>query len=301
MDVESSSGTIISIPFNQHQIDALYYHAVTHDEPVTDKPVILRLHGLLGNLLDETEHLLPHLLAQHHYSSLTMNTLLANLGLFFGFGVFDDTMPQIDSVCHFLKEMGFKKIVIAGHGLGGCMAIRYGALQSDRSHFPEFQGVIAIATPYSLPDTVCKRWERFGSEPSYADVCQRASQIFRPQPGQEPSEDETVVIQKAHGPTTRPADTEIYTLKTWWALAGPEADGPQTYRHIGEIKVPILLVHGLHDELINHDEFQALGQLGRDAGNTDVTLLELEAGHTLEGKHHELGLTIMRWLQERVE
>ena len=299
MDVEISSGSIISIPYNQHKIDALYYHLVTHEEHVKNKPVILRFHGLLGNLLDETEHLLPHLLAQHEYSSLTINTLLSNLGLFFGFGIFEDTMPQIDAAYHFLKEVGFKKIVLAGHGLGGCLAIRYGALRSDRSQYPEIRGVIAIATPYSLPNTIRKRWERFGSEPSYLQVYERARQIFRPLPGEEPTEDETVVIKKAHGPTTQPADTEIYTLKTWWALAGPNAEGPKTYRHIGKITVPILLVHGTHDEIIDQQEFHALGQLGRDAENNDVTMLELDAGHTLEGKHQELGQHIVRWLQNR--
>ena len=301
MNVEFSSGSIVSIPFNRNHIDALYYHLAGHDEHRKRKPVILRLHGLLGNFLDETEHLLPHFLAQQNYSSLTTNTILANLGLFFGFGIFEDALPQIDAVCQFLKKEGFKKIVLAGHGLGGCMAIRYGALQGDHSHFPEFQGVIAIATPYSLPDTVRNRWKRFGSEPSYDDVYQRASQIFKPEPGKEPSEDETIVIKRAHGPTTRPADTEIYTLKTWWALAGPEADGPKAYCHIGKIKVPILLVHGLRDEIVSHDEFQALGQLARDARNADVTMLELESDHSLAGKHHELGLTIVRWLQERFE
>ena len=301
MDVELSSGSIISIPFNHHKIDALYYHIVTHKEYVKNTPVILRLHGLLGNLLDETEHLLPHFLAQHEYSSLTMNTPLANLGLFFGFGLFEDTMPQIDAACHFLKEVGFKNIVIAGHGIGGCMAIRYGALRSDRSQYPEIRGVMAIATPYSLPDTVRKRWERFGSEPSYMEVYERAQQIFRPAQGKEPAEDETIVIKRAHGTTTRPVDTEIYTLKTWWALAGPEAEGPKTYRHIEKINVPILLVHGVHDEMIDQHEFQALGRLGRDGGNKDVTMLELKAGHTLEGKHDELGQYIVRWLQERFE
>ncbi|UCE62566.1 MAG: alpha/beta hydrolase [Nitrospirota bacterium] len=301
MDVELSSGRIISFPFKHHKIDALYYHSPTHAEHVKNKPVILRLHGILGNLLDETEHLLPHLLAQHDYSSLTMNTLLANLGLFFGFGIFEDTMPQIDAAYYFLKEAGFKKIIIAGHGLGGCLAIRYGALRSNRSQYPEFRGVMAIATPYSLPDTIRKRWERFGSVPSYEEVFERARQIFTPAPGKEPTEDETIVIKRAHGTTTRPVDTEIYTLKTWWALAGPEATGPKTYRHIGKIKVPILLVHGLHDEMIDQHEFQALGQIGRDAGNNDVTMLELEAGHTLEGKHQELGQNIVRWLQERFE
>lgn len=301
MEIELSTGSIISIPFNQHKIDALYYHLGSYGEPEKNKPVILRFHGLLGNFLDETEHLLPHILAKHDYSSLTVNTLLANLGLFFGFGIFDDTMPQIDAACHFLKEAGFKNIVIAGHGLGGCMAIRYGALRSNCSQYPEIRGVIAIATPYSLPDTIRKRWERFGSVPSYGEIYEKARKIFKSTPGEQSTEDETIVIKRAHGMTTQPVDTEIYTLKTWWALAGPEAEGPKAYRHIGKIKVPILLVHGVHDEMIDQHEFQALGQLGRDAGNCDVTLLELEADHTLEGKHDELGKTMVRWLQERFE
>ena len=301
MDIEFSSGSIVTFPFKQHKIDALYYRVATHAEHEKHKPVILRLHGLLGNLLDETEHLLPHHLAHYEYSSLTMNTVLANLGLFFGFGIFEDTMPQIDAAVHFLKEAGYENIVIAGHGLGGCLAIRYGALQCNRFQCPEIRGVIAIATPYSLPDTIRKRWERFGSRPSYQEVFKRASQVFTPGPGKEPADDETIVIKRAHGTTTRPVDTEIYTLKTWWALAGPEAEGPRTYRHIEKVNVPILLVHGIHDKMVNYHEFQALGQIGLDSGNNDVTMLELEAGHTLEGKHQELGQIIVRWLQERFE
>ena len=36
-----------------------------------------------------------------------------NLGLFLGFAIYNDTMPQIDKACEFLRELGFKKIVIA--------------------------------------------------------------------------------------------------------------------------------------------------------------------------------------------
>lgn len=83
-----------------------------------------------------------------------MNTLLANLGLFFGFGIFGETTGQIHKAFEYLRDMGLKKIVIAGHGLGGCMAIRYASMNSVPSGSPELQGVIAIATPYSLPETV---------------------------------------------------------------------------------------------------------------------------------------------------
>ena len=196
MHFEGCSGTIISIPFNHHKVDALYHHIVSHKEHFQEKPIILRLHGLLGNLLDETEHDLPQFLAQEGYSSITINTVLANVGLFFGFGIFDDTMPQIDAACDYLRERGHKKIVIAGHGLGGCMAIRYGALRSDKSQYPDIKGIIAIATAYSLPDTTRRRWEQFGSEPTYDQVYRRAKFVCAPNPEEERGNDETIVVKK---------------------------------------------------------------------------------------------------------
>lgn len=300
-DIQYCSGTIISIPSVHHKIDALFCHIVTDKEHVQNKPVILRLHGILGNLLDETEHFLPTILAKHGYSSITMNTLLANLGLFFGFGIFDNAMAQIDAVCHFLREVGFKKIVIAGHGLGGCMAIRYGALTNDPRKYPDIVGVIAMATPYSMPETIRRRWDRFGSEPSYEEVYNSAKPLFRPDTEGEPPQDETVVVKKAHGPTSLPEHSEIYTLKTWWALAGPEAEGAKAFKHIGHIKVPILLVHGVNDDIIENGEFEDLGQLARDGGNNNVTPCHLDADHTFEGKHDELGQIISNWLKDRFD
>jgi pimeloyl-ACP methyl ester carboxylesterase len=299
MDVEYSSGTIISIPSGHHKIDALFYHIVTHKEHLNNKPVILRLHGILGNLLDETEHFLPTVLAKHGYSSMTTNTLLANLGLFFGFGIFDDAMAQIDAVCHFLRDVGFRKIVVAGHGLGGCMAIRYGALRNESTLYPDIVGVIAMATPHSMPETIRTRWDRFGSEPSYEEVYSRAQRVFRTGSEGDTPRDETIVVKKAHGQTSLPEHTDIYTLKTWWALAGPEAEGAKAFKHIGHIKVPILLVHGLNDDIVQYRECEVLDQLARDGGNNDVMSCHLDADHTFEGKHDELGHVIIRWLTER--
>jgi len=86
MDVEYCAGTIVSIPAGDHKIDALLRYAVGRRLHHQNSPVILRLHGVLGNLLDETEHFLPTALADWGYASIPMNTALANLGLFYGFG-----------------------------------------------------------------------------------------------------------------------------------------------------------------------------------------------------------------------
>ena len=299
MDVEQSSGSIVTIPFGHHKIDALYYFPLTHEGHAEKTLCILRLHGILGNLLDETEHALPYYLAKEGYSSLTMNTLLANLGLFFGFGIFENAMPQIDAACDFLRKVGFKNIVIAGHGLGGSMAIRYASLRGEDSQQLGIRGVIAIATSYSMPETVRRRWDKFGSEPAYDEMIQRADGIFHPEPGTEPACDETVVVKRAHGHTTLPEHTEVYTLKTWWALASPEAEGPKTYLHIGKVPVPILLEHGMHDDIIEPREGEDLGVLAGMAGNKDVTQIYLDASHSFEGKQNELGQTVVDWLRER--
>ena len=297
MNVEDSSGTVISFPFDQHKVDALFYHLVTGREHVEEKPAVLRLHGILGNLLDETEHFLPRLLASAGYSSMTMNTLLANLGLFFGFGIFDDAIKQIDAGCQFLRQVGFKKIVVAGHGLGGCMAIRYGAL----AQHSDIMGIIAVATPYSMPNTIRRRWERFGSEPSYDEICQRAQRLCKPAADGQSTEDEVVVVKRAHGYSARPEHTDIYTLKTWWTLAGPEAEAAEAYRCIGQIRLPLLLVHGARDDRIQRSEFEGLCRLASKSGNREVTAILLDANHTFDGKHEELGQLMIKWLAEICE
>jgi len=292
--VDHHSGTIQSIAMGKHQIDTLLYHIDVDEAHRTSKPVVVRLHGVLGNLLDETEHSLPENLARHGYSSINMNTLLANLGLFYGFGVFDGVIPQIDAVCDFLRGFGFKKIVVAGHGLGGCMAVRYAAVRNDPDRWPDLRGVIAIATPYSLPDTIRRRWERFGSVPTYDEVCRTASERFdRPTAGF----DETLLIRRAHGPTRRPEHSEVYTLKTWWHLAGPEAHGAKAHLHIGKIGVPILLVEGLRDDALEQRTDEDLASAARSEGHDAVTQVRLDANHVFEGKHAELAKVIVDWLR----
>ena len=109
------------------------------------------------------------------------------------------------------------------------------------------------------------------------------------------------MVKKAHGPTHLPEHTEVYTLKTWWALAGPEAHGAKAHKHIGAIKVPLLLIQGLHDDIIEPRETADLEGLAQDAGNPDVSSAYLAAGHTFQGQHAKLGQIIIRWLNDRFE
>ena len=144
-----------------------------------------------------------------------------------------------------------------------------------------------------------RRWKKFGSEPSYDEIYARAKRVSNPPPGEEPAPDEPFVVNKAHGETYLPEHSEVYTLKTWWSLAGPEAEGTKAYKHIGQVKVPILLIHALHDDIIERREFEDLGKTAIEAGNNDVRQLFVDAGHRFEGKHDELGQIIVKWFNDR--
>jgi pimeloyl-ACP methyl ester carboxylesterase len=296
MKIDRCTGSIVSIPFGKHKIDALFHQAAP-EKLVDEELVILRIHGLMGNLLDESEFFLPEALAHRGYASITMNTLLANLGLFFGFGVFDDAMDQISSVCEYLKEQGFRKIVIAGHGLGGCMAIRFGSMISEQDRLG-IKGIIAIATPYSFPESIRRKWDRNESEPSYLQIEQKAREFLQSRSPEDLTTDEIFAVQRAHGKSRLPQDSELFTYKTWSSLAGPNAEGAKTHKHIGAIKVPLLIIHALEDQLIEKSEADSLVQIATDAGNPKVTKMLLNADHTFDEKHAELADVIERWLSD---
>lgn len=301
MEVERWAARLVAIPWRKHTIDAVLYHPTARGEAGVERPVMLRLHGLLGNLLDETEHFLPRQLADAGYASLALNTLLANLGVFFGFGIFADCMEQVAGACDFLKRHGWRKMVIAGHGIGGCMAIHYAASYHDARRDPELAGVVVAATPYSMPDAVRRRWRRFDSRPSYDEVRRRAERLFHSTSGSEAAGDEVVVVQRAHGDTLLPEHTEIYTLKTWWSLAGPAAEGAKTHHHIGRIRAPLLLVQGTRDTIVEPSEAEDLAAVARNAGNPSVNQVFLDADHTFAGQHDALGRCIVGWLRDVVE
>jgi len=291
---------LISIPFGNSKIDAIFYRSTAHGNRTEKEPVVIHVHGFLGNFLEGSQRFLPPILAKAGYSSLAVNTRMANFSLFFGFGILEDTVPQIDTTIVFLKGLGYKDIILSGYSLGGCVVLRYVSLRNDPSQYTSLKGVIALATPYSMPDSIRRRWDRWKSEPSYEDVYRGAKDILKRDP-LNASEDRTILIYKSRGDSYRPEHTEIYTYKTWWFLAGPEAEGAKAHKQIERIKIPILLLQGWHDDIIDPIETFDLAQLALNAGNKDVSAFYVNAGHTFDDKEGELGDIIIKWLDRRFQ
>jgi pimeloyl-ACP methyl ester carboxylesterase len=289
---------LLSIPFSDSKIDAIYFKSLLRKNKNVKEPVVIHVHGFLGNFLDGSQRFLPPILARAGYSSLSINTRMATFGLFFGYGIIDETVPQIDTVISFLKNLGYSRIILSGYSLGASIMLRYISLRSEASKYPSLKAFIGISTPFSTPESIKTRWDRWDSVPSYEEVHRRVRESLKPDPYHS-TEDRTIIIYRARGDTLNPEHTELYTYKTWWYLAGPEAEAAKCDKQIGRVKVPILLIQGSEDDTLGPDEARDLACVAREAGNEDATALYLKANHTFESSEEELGSAIVQWLDER--
>lgn len=290
---------LVSIPSADGKVDGIYYHSTAGGNDAGAKnTAIIHIHGFLGNFLDGSQRFLPPILAESGYSSLAINTRMANFGLFFGYGIIDDVLQQIDAAAEYLTRLGHSNVLVSGYSLGTCIVLRYAAMRNDPGRYPNLKGYMLLATPYSMPESIRRRWNRWESEPSYDEVYQEAKEILKPDP-YNTEQDRTILIYKARGSTYLPWHTEIYTYKTWWFLAGPEADTAKAHLMIEKVTAPILLVQGWHDDVVRPEETHELAEIALGAGNPDVSAFYVNAGHTFEGREGELGEIIVGWLDKK--
>jgi len=250
-------------------------HMMTGDcdgkEDILDVPILLQVHGLLGHFLARgTPRLLPHSLLERGYNSLSINTRLAFAGQINGTGVFDDTLHDLDAAVEFLTEEGFRNVFILGYSLGANMTVHWASQRQQTI----VKGLILEGPLYSMPDSHKRELLRWGSHPAYDEIVERARIVLGDDPYRSRN-DETFVMYRSRGSTRQPRHSEIFTYKTWWFMVGPEAYGNMTYRHIGKVKLPILLVRGENDGLTQSWEPEALGRLAREAGNDKIRVRQL--------------------------
>ena len=248
----------------------------TRKEDILHIPVLLQVHGLLGHFLARgTPRLLPHALLDHGFNSLSINTRLASAGQITSQGIFNDTVHDIDAALALLAQEGFQKIYILGYSLGASMVVHWAA---NRQH-PLVQGLILEGAHFSLPDSRRKRWGKWGSSPTYDEVYVRAKALLGADPYRAP-DDEVFVAYQSSGPSRAPIHSEIYTYKSWWFMLGPEAHNAMTHRHITKVNVPMLMLRGEHDELVEGWEPEALARIAQEAGRTNVRVRQIPgAGH----------------------
>jgi alpha-beta hydrolase superfamily lysophospholipase len=243
---------------------------------ILDIPIVLQIHGMLGHFLARgTPRLLPHAVVERGFNAMSMNTRLAYAGQITGRGIFDDTLKDIDAAVAFLTGEGFKHIFILGYSLGACMAA-YWASKREHAHV---KGLILEGLLYSSPDSKRKRYAEWGSSPTYEEASEKAKAVLGDDPYNS-ALDEILIFYHARGPNLEPLSDEIFTYKTWWFIAGPEAHGTMTYKHMDKIHLPMLMIRGENDHVVEEWEPEALAQVVRKSGNRNVRVRQIpDAGH----------------------
>ena len=261
-------------------------------------PVLLQVHGLLGHFLARgTPRLLPHALLTHGFNSLSINTRLAAAGQMTSRGIFDNTIYDIDAALALLVDEGFQKIFVLGYSLGAGMVVHWAA---NRQH-PLVRGLILEGAEFSFPESRRRRWEKWGSSPTYAEVYAQAKAALGADPYRAP-DDEVFVVYQASGPSRAPTHSEIYTYKSWWFMVGPEAHNAMTHRHIAKVNVPMLLLRGEHDPLVEGWEPEALARIVHEAGRVSVRVKQIAgAGHDCMENPEEMVQAIVQMMSSDVE
>jgi len=252
---------------------------------------VLVIHGSVGHYLSGMPRRLAFHLAQRGYAALTANTRMANYGVFFGTGLIDRAQLDIAAAVRALRERGFRRIILLGYSMGSTMVTHYQAVHAP----PEVIGVCTIAHPLSLPQALRRRWERFGSIPSYNEMC---AIVTRQMEGRDdPDRDRIIIVRRATGPSDRPEDAEIWTYRTWWHSRGPEALSAESRRWVGLLRVPLALIQAGADPLISQAEGSLLATLARDGGCPAAHLEYVDgANHTFDGHELDAVNAAVRWV-----
>lgn len=261
--------------------------------PRRRRVAVIVVHGSVGNYITGVPRRVAHGLALAGFTVLSVNTRMANYGVFFGGGLFHRTPLDLDAWVDLAKRMGHREIVLVGFSMGASIVTYYQATR----HRPEVVAVGALAHPASLPDSLRRRWERFGSRPDYDTVVREAWLRIGGTSEYDDREDEIFIVQRATGPTDEPAHAEIWTYRTWWFSRGPQAYAAMSRRHVGRLRVPLGMIQGGSDLIVPPSDGHELERLALDGGAPHVfhTLVD-GADHVFGGRLGEAVERLIEWM-----
>jgi dipeptidyl aminopeptidase/acylaminoacyl peptidase len=260
------------------------------------RTAIVHIHGIMGNFLVGTLRFYPAPLARAGFPVLVLETRMGNIGQLFGQAIFEDAIQDVEAAVRWLRAEGYDTIILSGYSSGAALATRFAATH----HVPDVRGLVCLGNPWGLPQSMKGRADHFGAKPGYTELADTVRRAIGANPDN-PEDDRLFVVERSRGPTTRPADSEVYTYRTWWHSRGPAATSAMSFRQIGQVWAPILLVQGTGDEVVQFEEAVALAAVARAAGNRDVTVIRIDdAGHTFAGHEIETLDAVTSWLRQRV-
>lgn len=252
---------------------------------------VIVVHGSVGNYITGVPRRVAHGLAVAGFTVLSVNTRMANYGVFFGGGLFHETPNDLDAWVDLARRMGHRDVVLLGFSMGASIVTHY---QATRQR-PEVVAVGSLAHPASLPASLERRWRRFGSIPDHAEVVETATRVIEDDP--DGTSDEIFIVRRATGPSDEPGDAEIWTYRTWWFSRGPNADAAMSWRHVGALKVPLALIQAGADLIVPVSDGEDLERRALAGGVPGVFHRVVDgADHVFAGCIDDAVALLVEWL-----
>jgi len=269
--------------------------AAASEDALRRIPVIINIHGVLGNFLARgTPKIFPSVMLERGYSTLSINTRMAFLGQIAGTGIFHKAADDVECSVEVLKKDGFENIYILGYSMGANIAVDYMTRHSDSP----VKGLILEGCSPSLPDSHKRRLDRWQSIPGYDDIYKKAKSVLKPDP-ETSRNDQVFVVYKAWGESFNPSDVEIFTYKTWWFMRSPDAERAKTCGIIHDVSVPVLFINGANDDIVFKGEPEKMREILNGAGNFRVEIKYIpDAGHDCLDNSEYSANVMDGWIQK---
>lgn len=256
---------------------------------------VLVVHGSVGNYVTGVPRRVSFGLANAGFTVLSINTRMANYGVFFGSGLMHRTPLDLDAALAVLRRRGFRRIVLLGFSMGATIVTHYQALRRP----PDIVGVCTLAHPASLPAALRLRWDHFGAEPGYQEVADVVHNRLAPD-FEDARRDRIFLVRRARGAGDLPLDGEIWTYRSWWFSRGPRAPHAESRLRIGDVTVPVAIIQAGEDELVREEEGPQLEAIARQGDCPSVFRETIpDADHVFSGLDGPLIESIVAWLDGR--
>ena len=227
-----------------HSWDALLAHPPAPS--ARSEVLVIAVHGSMGNYTSGVVRRVTLELARHGYPTLSVNTRMANFGVIYGGGRLDQAPEDLDGALALARELGYGRVALMGYGLGATMVAHHQALRRPA----DVEAVLTLAHPSSLPDALRERWRTHGAAPGYDAMLERAAR----RAGADDHGDDIVVVARGSGTRDVPADTEVWTERTWWASRAPQATHAVSRERVRHMTVPLALVQPASDVELGYGE-----------------------------------------------
>jgi len=256
--------------------------------PARDVAVI-GTHGAGNSFYGSVTGFLSPALASLGYPTLSMN--LRCHDRFYASSIFEDCEKDFAAGIRFMKEQGYRCIVLFGHSLSVTQVVYSMARRPD----PAVVGLALSAGHDDLRRDIYRSWETIADDPkaAYARVLQECRDMVAKGDG-----DRMIII-----PWWRP-DPKLNMRQTYREISAqtfvsyraPESNCNAS-AWIGKIKTPMLLIaHSIVDTTASPEMMRILHRLATTSEATEY--LEIEgSGHFYNGYEDRLTREIAAWIE----